>query len=65
MQRCDCYFTREKGPFNEWMAAAGVKKLSRYPWKKEWLQVLASKKQNNLSKTRSLHVASWNNDGTT
>ena len=38
--------------------------LTQYLWKKEWLQVLASKKRSTLENenTRSLQVASWNTD---
>ena len=39
--------------------------LTQYLLKKEWLQVLVQKKHSTLKNTRSLQVASWNNDGTT
>ena len=40
-------------------------KLTQYLWKKGGVQVLVSKKSSNFEYTRSLHVASWNNGGTT
>ena len=38
--------------------------LTQYSWKQTWLQVLILKKHSTLENTRSLHVASWDNDGT-
>ena len=37
-------------------------KLTQYPWKQGWLEVLILKKHSTLENTRSLQVASWNND---
>ena len=54
----------EKGPFVEWIAATGGE-LTQYLWKQRRLQVLISKKDSTLENTRSLQMASWNNDGTT
>ena len=57
-------FVIEKGPFVEWMAATGGE-LTQYLWKQRRLQVLISKKDSALENTRSLQVASWNNDSIT
>ena len=57
---CDCSFIIEKGPFVDWNG-----ELTQYLWKQGWLQVLISKKHSTLENTRSMQVASWNNDGTT
>ena len=49
------FFVIEKGPFVEWMAAAGGE-LTQYLRKQRRLQVLISKKDNGLENTRSLQV---------
>ena len=60
----DCSFILEKGPFVEWIAAAGGE-LTQSLWKQRGLQVLISMKDSILENTRSLQMASWNKDGTT
>ena len=60
-----CQIVIEKGPFVEWLSDCNWNgKLTQNSWKQGWLKVLISKKHSTHENTRSLQVASWNNDGT-
>ena len=50
MYICTCSFITEKRPFNGWMTATFVAKLTQNLWKRGWLQLLLEKKRNTVNK---------------